>query len=177
VFVDWANRPREGGSWNTCCSSATLRSLVVVPEISPRATEPFRSGWRLESVWRSRALGSLLTYTKESHMEFLLLICNDPTGEEYVPEEDNIVEWVEEVTSSGVRIQGNRLRPMEHAKTVRRRRGTLDVTDGPFADTKERIGGFDVIECDDLDEAIAVAAKHPMARWGCVEIRPIWPFD
>ncbi len=110
-------------------------------------------------------------------MEFLLLICNDPTGEEYVPEEDNIVDWVEEVTSSGARTHGNRLHPMDRAKTVRRRRGELAVTDGPYADTKERIGGFDLIECDDLDEAIAIAGKHPMARFGCVEVRPIWPFE
>ena len=50
---------------------------------------------------------------------------------------------------------------MEHAKTVRRRRGKVVVTDGPFADTKERIGGFDLIECADLDEAIAVASQAP----------------
>jgi hypothetical protein len=110
-------------------------------------------------------------------MQFLLLICNDSTGEEYTPAEDNVVEWVEEVTMSGVRIFGNRLRPMEDAKTVRRRRGKVVVTDGPFADTKERLGGFDLIECNDIDEAVAVAAKHPMARFGCVEVRPIWPFD
>jgi hypothetical protein len=110
-------------------------------------------------------------------MEFLLLICNDPTGEEYKPEDDKIEEWAEEVISSGVRIHGNRLHPQTHAKTVRRRRGKVVVTDGPFADTKERIGGFDVIECTDLDQAIDVASKHPMAQFGCVEVRPIWPFE
>lgn len=110
-------------------------------------------------------------------MKFLLLICNDPTGEEYSPADDNLNDWVDEVTSSGVRIIGDRLRPMEQAKTVRRRRGKVVVTDGPFADTKERIGGFDFIDCADLDEAVAVASKHPMARFGCVEVRPIWPFE
>lgn len=110
-------------------------------------------------------------------MEFLLLICNDPSGEEYRPEDDKIEEWFDEVTSLGVHIHGNRLQPQQHAKTVRRRRGKVVVTDGPFAETKERIGGFDVIECTDLDQAITVASKHPMAQFGCVEIRPIWPFE
>ncbi len=110
-------------------------------------------------------------------MQFLLLICNDPTGEEHAPAEDTIDEWLEEVTKSGARITGNRLRPMSHAKTVRRRKRTTLVTDGPFADTKERIGGFDLVECANIDEAIEIAAKHPMATFGCVEVRPIWPFD
>jgi len=110
-------------------------------------------------------------------MEFLLLICNDPTGEEYSPAEDNIADWVDEVSASGARLTGNRLHPQDRAKSVRRRRGKVLVTDGPFADTKERIGGFDLLECDSLDEAVEIASKHPMARFGCVEVRPIWPFE
>ena len=57
-----------------------------------------------------------------------------------------------------------------------RRRGTeLLVTDGPFAETKEQIAGFDVLECADLDEALEVGAKHPMAKFGMLELRPFWP--
>jgi hypothetical protein len=51
------------------------------------------------------------------------------------------------------------------------------VTDGPFAETKEQIAGFDVLECADLDEALEVAAKHPMAKFGILELRPFWPFE
>jgi len=110
-------------------------------------------------------------------MQFLLLICNDPTGEEYSPADDNVVAWVDEVTASGVRLLGNRLHPQERAKVVRRRRGKVLVTDGPYADTKERLGGFDLLECDSVEQAVEVASRHPMAQFGCVEVRPIWPFE
>lgn len=106
-------------------------------------------------------------------MQYLLLICNDPTGEEFDPEDNDIDKWLE--TVEGVRQEGNRLHPQSHARTVRRRKGKVLVTDGPYADTKERIGGFDLLECDDIETAIDVASKHPMARFGCVEVRPIWP--
>ena len=55
--------------------------------------------------------------------------------------------------------------------------GQVIVVDGPFAETKEQIAGFDVLECADLDEAIDLAAKHPMARFGALEVRPFWPFE
>ena len=57
------------------------------------------------------------------------------------------------------------------------RSGELLVTDGPFTETKDWIAGFDILECDDLDEAIEIAAKHPMARAGRLELRPFWPID
>ncbi len=56
----------------------------------------------------------------------------------------------------------------------RRRDGKLLVTDGPFAETREWIAGFDILECEDLDEAIAIAAEHPMSRFGRLELRPFW---
>ncbi len=58
---------------------------------------------------------------------------------------------------------------------MRKRGGTVLVTDGPFAETREWIAGFDILECADLDEAIAVAADHEMARRGRIELRPFWP--
>lgn len=85
--------------------------------------------------------------------------------------------WVTEMDGSGRRLVGDRLRPAEDATTVRVRNGDLLVTDGPFIEGKEYIAGFDLIEADDLDEAIAIAAKHPMAAYGLIEIRPIWPFE
>jgi hypothetical protein len=74
----------------------------------------------------------------------------------------------------GVRLQGDRLRPVSDATTVRVRDDEVLMTDGPFAETKEQIAGYDILECADLDEAIEVAARHPMARYGAIEVRPFW---
>jgi hypothetical protein len=112
-------------------------------------------------------------------MKYLLLICTegpfDPA--DYKPAELDAQPWVDEMTRRGVRKTGDRVRPPSDATTVRVRGGETLVTDGPFAETKEQMGGFDVIECADLDEAIEVAAKHPMATLGMVEVRPFWPWD
>jgi hypothetical protein len=80
--------------------------------------------------------------------------------------------WLDDAIGSGVSIESSPLRMDADATTVKVRDGQLIVTDGPFAETKEQIAGFDVLECADLDEAIEVAAKHPMARAGIVEVRP-----
>ena len=108
-------------------------------------------------------------------MRYMMFVCVDPAAETYVPEEDNIDEWVGEMDPRRVRILGNRLTGVDAATTVRRRCGKVLVTDGPFAETKEWIAGFDILECVNLDEAIDIAAKHPMARFGRIEIRPFWP--
>lgn len=106
---------------------------------------------------------------------YMLFICNDPDAEAYRPELDNIEEWGQQVRAAGQWIQGDRLRPSDQAVTIRRRRGRLLVTDGPFAETKETLAGYDLLRCAHLDEAIAVASRHPMARFGRIEIRPFWP--
>ena len=82
--------------------------------------------------------------------------------------------WIAETDGRGVRLLGNRLRPVADATTVRVRGGQTLVADGPFAETKEQIAGFDVIECADLDEALEVAARHPVAAIGTIEVRPFW---
>jgi hypothetical protein len=110
-------------------------------------------------------------------MRYMLLIC--ATEGEDVPAGDSpggmtIEEWVEEYDRRGIRIQGDRFAEPSDATTVRVRGGEVMLTDGPFADTKERIAGYDLLECADLDEAIEVASKHPMAREGMVEVRPFW---
>ena len=110
-------------------------------------------------------------------MKYMLFICVDPEGEELRPEDDNIHEWVATNRAAGKIIFGERLRPVEDATTVRVRGGKLLVTDGPFAESKEWIAGFDWIEADNLDEAISIASKHPMARAGRIEVRPAWPFE
>jgi hypothetical protein len=77
------------------------------------------------------------------------------------------------IKASGAYIGGNRLQPTTTASSVRIRNGTLSTTDGPFAETKEQLGGYYLIEARDLNEAIAVAARIPGARVGTIEVRPI----
>ena len=110
-------------------------------------------------------------------MRYMMFVCVDPAAETYAPEEDNIDEWVGEMDRRKVRILGNRLTGVDAATTVRRRSGKVLVTDGPFAETKAWIAGFDILDCANLDEAIDIAATHPMARFGRIEIRPFWPED
>jgi hypothetical protein len=104
----------------------------------------------------------------------MLLICTDPEAPRDQPGVPDIDDWVEEMDGRGVRQLGEQLAPSTAATTVRVRDGKTLLTDGPFAETKEQICGFDIIECADLDEAIAVAAAHPMAWEGRVEVRPFW---
>ena len=107
-------------------------------------------------------------------MRYIMFVCVDPAAEKYVPAADNINDWVAEMDRRKVRILGNRLKGVKDATTVRRRQGKVLITDGPFTETKEWIAGFDLLECADLDEAIEVASKHPMSRFGTIEIRPFW---
>lgn len=107
-------------------------------------------------------------------MRYLFFICTDKTAEPHDPAADNIEEWVAEMDGRGARIFGNQLRPAAEAITVKRRKGKVVVTDGPFAEAKELIAGFDVIECAGRDEAVEIASKHPMARFGQIEVRPFW---
>ena len=104
-------------------------------------------------------------------MKFLMLVCIDPSVE---PDEapGEIERWLEE--NATTRLLGNALRPQEEAQVVRVRGGKPFVTDGPFAETKELIAGFDILECDSIDEAIAIASKHPVARFGAIDVRPFW---
>ena len=109
---------------------------------------------------------------------YMMLVCTDPAVD---PREFDRIEpvdpWVAETDGKGVRLYGSELEPPSSARTVRVRDSRAIVTDGPFAETKEQIAGFDVLECADLDEAIEVARRHPMARLGVLEVRPFWPFE
>jgi hypothetical protein len=105
-------------------------------------------------------------------MKYMMFVCDDTepeTDESVVPD---IHAWVAENDASGRRVTGMVLAPPTAATTVRVRGGEVLLTDGPFAETKEVIVGFDILECADLDEAIAVAAAHPMAYQGRIELRP-----
>ena len=105
-------------------------------------------------------------------MRFLMLVCVDDELAGTV--DANPAAWVAETTAKRQRIEGNQLRPVSDATTVRVRDGEVLVADGPFAETKEQVGGYYVVDCEDLDEAIEVASKIPAARYGTIEVRPIW---
>ena len=103
----------------------------------------------------------------------------DSADEEDPAETKQRDAWVTEMEASGIKRYGGRLRPTRDARTVRVRAGEVVVGevllgDGPFAETKEQIGGFDVLECASMDEAIEIASRHPTARKGTFELRPFW---
>jgi hypothetical protein len=81
--------------------------------------------------------------------------------------------FTEEIVGSGHFVAGEELQPVNTATTVRIRNGRVSTTDGPFAETKEQLGGFYLIEARDLNDAIQVAAKIPSARTGSIEVRPV----
>ena len=85
--------------------------------------------------------------------------------------------FTEGIRTSGHYLGGEALRPVQTATTVRVRNGRVSATDGPFAETREQLGGYYLIEARDLNDAIQVAARIPSARLGCVEVRPIMSFD
>jgi hypothetical protein len=113
-------------------------------------------------------------------MRYALLICMDEKQFESLSPDQTAAqmakygELMEELTSSGVLEGGERLRPVADATTVRVREGEVLTSDGPFAETKEQIGGYFIVDCKDLDAAIEIAAKIPTAAAGSVEVRPIW---
>ena len=107
-------------------------------------------------------------------MKYLFFICADgmPEADKLEVMQRECPKWVQEMDGRGVRLFGRELEPPETAATVRVRDGETLVTDGPFAETKEFIAGFDLIDCADLDEAIEIAAKHPSSWYQKIEIRP-----
>ncbi len=117
-------------------------------------------------------------------MKFMALIYGDPaayadqTEEELAQELAEYYDYDDATLAAGVRQEweGAALHPPETARTVRVRDGERNVTDGPFAETKEVLGGFYVLDCKDLDEAIEWAARIPGAKTGSVEVRPIMEF-
>jgi hypothetical protein len=114
-------------------------------------------------------------------MQYLLLIYGNESNFDKMSESDmkkmrsEYMELTQSITGSGHYKGGNRLDFSSKATTVRMRDGKRVVTDGPFAETKEQLGGYYLIEAKDLDDAIAVAARIPGARIGSIEVRPIVP--
>jgi hypothetical protein len=112
------------------------------------------------------------TSGSENTMKYMMFVCSDTEPETDETRVPDIEVWVAENDQAGRRVSGSVLGAPSAATTVRVRGGEVLLTDGPFAETKEVIVGFDIIECADLDEAIAVASKHPMAYSGRLELRP-----
>jgi hypothetical protein len=90
---------------------------------------------------------------------------------EEIPRWNALFGWAGE---QGIELDGLELDDPHQARVVRVRDGETAVTDGPFAETKEAVGGFDIIECGSLEEAVEIAAGHPVARMGTIEVRPLW---
>jgi hypothetical protein len=110
-------------------------------------------------------------------MRYLLLICGDEEAHRAMEADGSFQAgchaWADELRRRGALVTVVGLRAPSDATTVRVRRDQVLLTDGPFADTKEVIGGFAMVECADLDEALEVTAGHPAARYGMIEIRPL----
>jgi hypothetical protein len=100
---------------------------------------------------------------------------DDVTAEAEDGEDNGSFPWLDDVIARGIRLDGDRLVSPREAKTVQVRDGEVLISDGPFAETKEVICGFDILECADIDEAVKVAAAHPVAGFGSIEVRQFWP--
>jgi len=116
-------------------------------------------------------------------MQYLLLIYSNeadepkmgtPAAEQHFKD---YMDFSADVQERGLMLGGNALQSVSTATTVRMRDGKAQTTDGPFAETKEQLGGYYLLDCKDLDEAIECASRIPSARFGSVEIRPIMTFD
>jgi hypothetical protein len=90
---------------------------------------------------------------------------------------EGYTEFTKSIVQTGQLKAGDRLRPVSTASTVRVRDGKTTVTDGPFAETREQLGGYYLVEAKNLDEALGIAARIPGARYGSIEVRPIWPMS
>jgi hypothetical protein len=114
-------------------------------------------------------------------MQYLLLIYGDEQRWNKLGEVERgkiskeYDDYTQSIAHSGHLVGGNELDITPKARTVRVRDGKRLLTDGPFAETKEQLGGYYLVEAKDLDEALSLAARIPSARWGSIEVRPIIP--
>ena len=113
-------------------------------------------------------------------MKYLCLVYQEEKQEANVPREQieqakqDYLAFAEDIKKSGHLLGSNGLKHTDAATTVRVRNGKVSTTDGPFAETKEQLGGYFLIEAKDLNDAIQVAARIPSAKWGSIEVRPVW---
>jgi hypothetical protein len=112
----------------------------------------------------------LLVYANEAEMAARTPAAVQSLSAEYM-------EYTKAIIQGGQFKAGDRLRPTSSASTVRVRNGKVVTTDGPFAETREQLGGYYMVEAKNLDEAIALAARMPGAKVGSIEVRPVWPLE
>ena len=135
------------------------------------------------SKWRPavRLLNGESRRQRRFEMQYLLLIyanetetaaMNPATRESMTAE---YMEFTKSIIQGGQFKAGDRLKPTAAASTVRVRNGKVSTTDGPFAETREQLGGYYLVEAKNVDEAIAIAARIPGAKFGSFEVRPVWP--
>jgi hypothetical protein len=116
-------------------------------------------------------------------MKYLLLVYVDPElvgalpAPEYDAEMRTCLDHADDLQRDGQLIESQQLEPTSTAKSVRIRNGRQTVHDGPFAETKELLGGFNLIEAADIDEAVRMAATFPWVKVGCIEVRPVHDMD
>jgi len=135
------------------------------------------------SIWRRlvrrNGESTISGNRKENQMKYMLLIYHDEPSWNAVSETERQQIYLEyrqlraELQSRGQFVTGSQLQPVTTATTVRVRDGKELVTDGPFAETHEQLGGYFLIEADNLDEATSIAARIPSARTGTIEVRPL----
>jgi hypothetical protein len=112
-------------------------------------------------------------------MKYICLIYSDRSRIDALPEGDQkaisneYAAFTDSIRKSGHLVAGERLAPVQRARTIRSRNGHIAVTDGPFAETKEQLGGFYLIDARDLNEATEIASQIPGTRMGSIEVRPI----
>ena len=192
VTTAWTRSARISWSWP---ATARPRSCTIAPP------PPGRRACRSSATWRRGRRGSRAPCDRcrsrsaafvvmarpdirreGATMKYLLLVCwdaermdaqtePDPTD---TPEEEEGFPWLDDLQAKGSWITGDQLAPPRRARSVRVRGGKAIVTDGPFAETKEAVGGFDLIEASSLEEAVEIAAGHPVAQSGTIEVRPLW---
>ena len=116
-------------------------------------------------------------------MQYLLLVYTDPERMEALPQAEydrlmhGCITHADELRDSGCLLASQQLEAPEQARTVRVRAGTSRVTDGPFAETKEVLAGFNLIEADTIEDAVRIAHEFPWIRFGSIEVRPVRDFD
>lgn len=112
-------------------------------------------------------------------MQFLLLINIDPEliqalpAEQYDAEMRGCLAHADELQAQGVLVMSQQLQPVEQARTLRVRQAQTRITDGPFAETREFLAGFNLINARDADEAMRIAREFPWSRYGSIEVRPV----
>lgn len=112
-------------------------------------------------------------------MQYLLLVYTDPALMEQLPDEGfnsemrGCLQHADELREQGTLLAAQQLEPPAKAKSVRVRHGRTTIVDGPFAETKELLAGFNLVEADSMEEAVRLAQELPWTRYGCIEVRPV----